>query len=85
MDGESLAALRQHLSAYRTGTGLAHRVAAHLDLWRDRGGYGFGELGVIRALAEGLGVECACMAAEWRVLFATATLVEELGVALMAE
>ncbi len=44
----------------------------------------FGSLGVFRALAKGLDVNCACMGTVLKVPLSTVALVEDLGMALMA-
>ncbi len=44
----------------------------------------FGALGVLRALAKGLDVECACMGTVLSVPLSTVALVEDLGMAVMA-
>jgi YHS domain-containing protein len=45
---------------------------------------GFGSLGVLRALAKGLDLECACMGTVLKVPLSTVALLEDLGMALMA-
>lgn len=45
---------------------------------------GFGALGVIRALARGLDVNCACMGNILRVPLSIVALTEDLGMAAMA-
>jgi hypothetical protein len=44
----------------------------------------FGAVGVIRALAAGLDIECACMGTVLRVPLSTVALGEDLGMAGMA-
>jgi YHS domain-containing protein len=44
----------------------------------------FGSLGVIRALAKGLDIDCACMGTALKVPLSTVALVEDLGMAVMA-
>lgn len=45
---------------------------------------GFGSLGVLRALAQGLDVECACLGTVLSVPLSTVALVEDAGMAAMA-
>lgn len=45
---------------------------------------GFGSLGVLRALAKGLDLECACMGSVLKVPLSTVALLEDLGMVLMA-
>ncbi|HZZ20661.1 MAG TPA: MauE/DoxX family redox-associated membrane protein [Opitutaceae bacterium] len=44
----------------------------------------FGAIGVIRSLAKGLDIECACMGTTLHVPLSTVTLTEDLGMAVMA-
>ena len=44
----------------------------------------FGAMGVLRALLQGLDVECACMGTVLRVPLSTVALIEDFGMALMA-
>jgi len=52
--------------------------------WATIGLLGFGSLGVFRALAKGLDLNCACMGTVLKVPLSTVALVEDLGMAVMA-
>ena len=63
----------------------------YLSRWQPAWIYGatvvlmvFGALGVLRALAKGLDIECACMGTVLNVPLSTVALLEDLGMAVMA-
>ena len=63
----------------------------YLSRWQPAWIYGatvvlmlFGALGVLRALAKGLDIECACMGTVLNVPLSTVALLEDLGMAAMA-
>jgi hypothetical protein len=46
--------------------------------------FGFGSIGVVRALAKGLDLQCACLGTVLKVPLSTVALVEDLGMVMMA-
>lgn len=64
---------------------------SYLSFWRPEWVYmatiallGFGAIGVIKALREGLDINCPCMGSVLNVPLSTVTLTEDLGMAAMA-